>query len=107
MYTGADTKGISPPAPKVNAGIGPFFKLQRQVLTLCDLMTEVCNSLVGIFNNLEYILEEIKSKKNQAYGIQLVSPSGLRSPFINNMISTIHQMPRPPKVKSLPTAVPV
>jgi len=40
MYAGADAKGIRPAAPKANAGGGPSFMLQRQVLTLFDLIAD-------------------------------------------------------------------
>ena len=44
---------------------------------------------------------------NYTFGIQFELSSGLSSPVTKRMMSTIHQMPRPPMVRSLPTAVPV
>lgn len=39
--------------------------------------------------------------------MKLEPSSGVRLPVTSRMMSTIHQMPTPPKVSSLPTAVPV
>lgn len=43
----------------------------------------------------------------QAYVFQLLESSGCKLLVTKSITSTIHQIPIPPRVKSLPTAVPV
>lgn len=52
----------------------------------------------------------MKDKNRREYYLyrsQLLPSSGNKLLVTNNTISTIHQIPTPPRVRSFPTAVPV
>ena len=81
----------------------------------CVFTDRIKLSLLLILSKNHFIIENNTRLKSlgeaqaESYtrGIQLESSSGLRWPVTRRKMSTTHQIPRPPRVRSLPTPVPV